>query len=61
MPCEIVNNKLWWSWSQVAAACFSDMVTMVDQEKRSRKAVLEWGVRSAEREAFEVGGRILQS
>ncbi|CAG0897430.1 unnamed protein product [Cyprideis torosa] len=39
---------------QVAAAVFSDMVTMVDQEKRARKSVLEWGVTRAEREAFEL-------
>ena len=39
---------------QVAAACYKDMLSMVEQEKTLRKALLEGGVTEAEREAFEL-------
>ena len=39
---------------QVAAICFKDMLAMVEQEKIHRRALLEGGVRRAEREAFEL-------
>ena len=39
---------------QVAAICFKDMLAMVEQEKTHRRALLEGGVRRAEREAFEL-------
>jgi len=39
---------------QVAAACYADMLTMVETEKEQRRALLEGGVREAEREAFEL-------
>ncbi|XP_044742185.1 lysine-specific demethylase lid-like isoform X2 [Chrysoperla carnea] len=38
----------------VAAATYQDMLIMVDHEKKMRKALLEWGVTEAEREAFEL-------
>jgi histone demethylase JARID1 len=39
---------------QVAAACYADMLQMVETEKEQRRALLEGGVREAEREAFEL-------
>ena len=39
---------------QVAACCYQDMLTMVETEKKHRRALLEGGVREAEREAFEL-------
>ena len=39
---------------QVAAICFKDMLALVEQEKVHRRALLEGGVRRAEREAFEL-------
>ena len=39
---------------KVAACCYQDMLTMVETEKKHRKALLEGGVREAEREAFEL-------
>ena len=39
---------------QVAAMCFKDMLTMVETEKVHRRALLEAGVKEAEREAFEL-------
>ena len=38
----------------LAATCFHDLLTMVEQEKAQRQALLEGGVRRAEREAFEL-------
>lgn len=38
----------------IATACYLDMVEMIDTEKRMRKALLEWGVTKAQREAFEL-------
>lgn len=38
----------------VAAATYQDMLIMVDNEKKMRKSLLEWGVTEAEREAFEL-------
>lgn len=38
----------------MAAACYTDMLTMVEKEKELRRALLEGGVRAAEREAFEL-------
>ena len=38
----------------LAATCFNDMMTMVQQEKAHRQALLEGGVRRAERKAFEL-------
>lgn len=38
----------------IAAATYQDMLVMVDTEKRLRKTLLDWGVTSAEREAFEL-------
>ncbi|KAJ8985893.1 hypothetical protein NQ317_006267 [Molorchus minor] len=38
----------------IAAATYQDMLVMVDTEKRLRKALLDWGVTNAEREAFEL-------
>lgn len=38
----------------VAAATYQDMLIMVDNEKKMRKGLLEWGVTEAEREAFEL-------
>lgn len=38
----------------VAAATYQDMLLMVDNEKKMRKSLLEWGVTEAEREAFEL-------
>ncbi|KAF2350829.1 JmjN domain [Trinorchestia longiramus] len=38
----------------VAAATYQDLLKMVDGEKRQRKALLQWGVKAAEREAFEL-------
>jgi len=38
----------------VAAATYRDMVEMVESEKKLRKSLLEWGVRSAERKMFEL-------
>ncbi|KAK7080654.1 Lysine-specific demethylase 5A [Halocaridina rubra] len=38
----------------VAAATYQDMLRMVDLEKKLRRALLHWGVTSAEREAFEL-------
>ncbi|XP_074098573.1 lysine demethylase 5 isoform X1 [Cotesia typhae] len=38
----------------VATATYQDMLTMVDDEKKLRKNLLEWGVTEAEREAFEL-------
>ena len=39
---------------QVAACCYQDMLTMVETEKKHRRALLEGGVKEAEREAFEL-------
>lgn len=38
----------------IATACYLDMVEMIDQEKKMRKSLLEWGVTKAQREAFEL-------
>uniref|UniRef100_A0A1W7RA81 [histone H3]-trimethyl-L-lysine(4) demethylase n=1 Tax=Hadrurus spadix TaxID=141984 RepID=A0A1W7RA81_9SCOR len=38
----------------LAAATYQDMLKMVETEKEYRKALLEWGVTEAEREAFEL-------
>ncbi|XP_066248844.1 lysine-specific demethylase 5 [Euwallacea similis] len=38
----------------IAAATYQDMLVMVDTEKKLRKALLDWGVTNAEREAFEL-------
>ncbi|XP_033211975.1 lysine-specific demethylase lid isoform X3 [Belonocnema kinseyi] len=38
----------------VATATYYDMLQMVDDEKKLRKNLLEWGVTEAEREAFEL-------
>ncbi|XP_066591934.1 lysine-specific demethylase 5A isoform X2 [Prorops nasuta] len=38
----------------IATATYHDMLQMVDDEKRLRKNLLEWGVTEAEREAFEL-------
>ncbi|XP_034936200.1 lysine-specific demethylase lid isoform X2 [Chelonus insularis] len=38
----------------IAAATYQDMLQMVDDEKKLRKNLLEWGVTEAEREAFEL-------
>ena len=38
----------------MAACCYQDMLTMVETEKKHRRALLEAGVRVAEREAFEL-------
>ena len=38
----------------IAAATYSDMLRMVENEKSARLALLEWGVTQAEREAFEL-------
>ncbi|XP_014478627.1 PREDICTED: lysine-specific demethylase 5A isoform X2 [Dinoponera quadriceps] len=38
----------------VATATYHDMLQMVDDEKKLRKNLLEWGVTEAEREAFEL-------
>ncbi|XP_017783034.1 PREDICTED: lysine-specific demethylase lid isoform X2 [Nicrophorus vespilloides] len=38
----------------VAAATYTDMLRMVETEKKLRKSLLDWGVTSAEREAFEL-------
>ncbi|XP_063389796.1 lysine-specific demethylase 5-like [Cydia fagiglandana] len=38
----------------VALAAYRDMRTMLHDERRLRKALLDWGVTSAEREAFEL-------
>ncbi|XP_026271683.1 lysine-specific demethylase lid isoform X1 [Frankliniella occidentalis] len=37
----------------VAAAAYQDMSVMVESEKKLRKSLLEWGVRTAERKNFE--------
>ena len=39
---------------QAAAHCYQDMLTMVENEKKQRRALLEAGVKEAEREAFEL-------
>lgn len=39
---------------QVAAACYKDMLVMVEREKQLRKDLLDGGVTEAEREAFEL-------
>ena len=39
---------------QVAAACYKDMLVMVEQEKTLRASLLKGGVTEAEREAFEL-------
>merc|ERR1719410_2557900 len=39
---------------QAAACCYQDMLTMVETEKKHRRALLEGGVKEAEREAFEL-------
>jgi len=39
---------------QVAAICYKDMLTMVETEKVHRRALLEGGIKEAEREAFEL-------
>ena len=39
---------------QAAAHCYQDMLTMVETEKKHRRALLEAGVKEAEREAFEL-------
>ena len=39
---------------QAAAHCYQDMLTMLDTEKKQRRALLEAGVKEAEREAFEL-------
>lgn len=38
----------------IATACYLDMVEMIDIEKKLRKNLLEWGVTSASREAFDL-------
>lgn len=38
----------------IATGCYLDMVEMIDTEKKLRKALLEWGVTKAQREAFEL-------
>ncbi|XP_011494343.1 PREDICTED: lysine-specific demethylase lid [Ceratosolen solmsi marchali] len=38
----------------IATATYHDMLTMVEDEKKLRKNLLEWGVTEAEREAFEL-------
>lgn len=38
----------------VATAAFKDMHVMVESEKKLRKSLLEWGVRTAERKNFEL-------
>lgn len=38
----------------VAAATYTDMLRMVETEKKLRKSLLDWGVTNAEREAFEL-------
>ena len=38
----------------IAAATYHDMLRMVESEKQQRLSVLEWGVTSAEREAYEL-------
>ncbi|KAK5639199.1 hypothetical protein RI129_011691 [Pyrocoelia pectoralis] len=38
----------------ISATTYQDMLQMVDSEKKLRKTLLEWGVTSAEREAFEL-------
>ncbi|KAK0162000.1 hypothetical protein PV327_008383 [Microctonus hyperodae] len=38
----------------IATATYQDMLQMVDDEKKLRKNLLEWGVTEAEREAFEL-------
>lgn len=38
----------------ISATTYQDMLQMVDTEKKLRKTLLEWGVTSAEREAFEL-------
>lgn len=38
----------------IATATYHDMLQMVDDEKKLRKNLLEWGVTEAEREAFEL-------
>ncbi|XP_051172019.1 lysine-specific demethylase lid isoform X2 [Leptopilina boulardi] len=38
----------------VATSTYHDMLQMVDDEKKLRKNLLEWGVTEAEREAFEL-------
>ncbi len=40
--------------SKLASATHRDMLKMLDTENRQRKALLEWGVVNAEREAFEL-------
>lgn len=40
--------------ARVALSTYHDMVEMVESEKKLRKSLLEWGVREAEREAFEL-------
>ncbi|XP_073994722.1 lysine demethylase 5 isoform X2 [Rhodnius prolixus] len=39
---------------KVAAATYQDMIVMVENEKKLRKSLLEWGVNNAERQAFEL-------
>ena len=39
---------------QAAAHCYQDMLVMVNNEKKQRRALLEAGVKAAEREAFEL-------
>ena len=39
---------------KVAAACYKDMLHMVELEKKLRKDLLDGGVTEAEREAFEL-------
>ncbi|KAJ8679278.1 hypothetical protein QAD02_015065, partial [Eretmocerus hayati] len=38
----------------IATATYHDMLAMVEEEKKLRKNLLEWGVTEAEREAFEL-------
>ncbi|CAG9761247.1 unnamed protein product [Ceutorhynchus assimilis] len=45
------NDKL---DSAVAAETYQDMLVMMDTEKKLRKTLLDWGVKNAEREAFEL-------
>lgn len=40
--------------SKLALATHQDMLTMLEVENKQRKALLEWGVVNAEREAFEL-------
>ena len=53
LVCKMASDPEQLSTS-LAATCFQDMLTMVEQEKVQRQVLLEGGVRRAEREAFEL-------